>query len=242
MKDETKKGKKAPATGRGPSAKKVADPKNVAADADGHRKLLAVVPPEIQKVRLSKLGLSAEVMTRPWVVCPPQALSPRSKLARPYVHPLEPRSLEDLKQWVGIPNAVAELRARSSPLHPCGGGWGRGEDVCIHHLPRTKSFDFAKLDRPQRAAVHQVAQNLLFGLVDKEEAKRPPIVGVVEYLLERARGWHALVIPDLVICPGQRVELSGFPAAVFNNILIYGDGELVLRGQVKVHAFQIRRV
>lgn len=216
--------------------------KRVAGDVEGHRKLLAVVPAEAQKQRLEALRLKEEVLRQPWLICPPEPLHPNARLARPYLHPLDIRSLDDLKAWVGIPNHVAQERAKSTVLHPCGGCWGPVADVNLSHLPRIKSFQFSKLDLPQRETVHQVARNLLFGYVDKEEARKVPIVGVVDYLIERARGWVSLVIPDLIICPGQRVELSGFPAAFFNNILIYGSGELALRGQIKVHAYQIRRV
>lgn len=212
-------------------------------DIEPHRRFLAEVPEEVTARRLEKYRLDPQVVSEALpIICTLKRLQPEVEGHR-WVHPLVAQSLDDLKNWAGVPNEVAlkNLEARS-PLSGCGRSCSLIDEVALHALPKKKSFDFERLDAVERRAVRQTANNLLYGYADPEEMRRDPYRGVVDFMLARAKNLWIAVIPDLVVCPDERIEFAGFTTLYFNNVLVYGSGEIAPGNQVKIDAHQIRHI
>jgi hypothetical protein len=214
-------------------------------DIELHRKYLAEVPRDVVRRRLEFFRLSEDVMdVLPWI-CIADKISDKYAESQPWLHPLDPISLFDLKNWFGVPNEVARQQLNATRTLSAGGQmWGRLSRVSVRNLPKVRSFKFESLDPEQMDSVKQMASNLLHGYVDPEEMNLPPISGVVDYMLEqtRARNPKIFVAPDLIVCPDDKIEIQNIPAMLFNNILIYGDGEIISKSYIKIHAYQIRHV
>ncbi len=208
-------------------------------DLERHRKYLVEVPREVNSARLQRFRLRDDIFsTVPPLICIIDDIVADFVKYKQHIHPLDPVSIFDLKDWVGIPNEVALKQQRSFEQPSYG-----EQRIMMHRLPGRKSFDFQKLEPDQRIAVHQMAQRMLLGYVDKEQVKRPPYAGVAEYMLERARGnLKAFVCPDLIVCPGDTVSFNGFAVLLFNNVIAYGNGRIRLGNNTKLHAYQIRHV
>ena len=175
------------------------------------------------------------------IICIDGLIRPIREYAQ-WVHPLEPVSLDDLKNWVGIPNAVAR-KAFERPSALRGGNHACSplREVCMTDLP-LKKFRFERLEPRQQQAVQQLATNMLYGYVDEAEAKEPHVAAVISNMLERAKGIKAFVAPDLIVCPDDHVTFQGFSTLIFNNILVYGSGQVSPGHFTKVDAVQIRHV
>jgi hypothetical protein len=218
---------------------------NFGGDIERHRKHLAQVPPDVVKRRTEEFRLKPDAFSTLPLICVLGKIRPRSPFLQ-WVHPMDPVTINDLKNWVGVPNTIAKREMHSGKLDArafsrCGCG-GPKESTTMHLLPRKREFDFEKLEPEQRIAVRQMARQLLFGYVDMDAVKQPPLAGVVSYMLLRAARAPFLIVPDLIVCPDHVVTIEGFPAAVFNNILIYGNGEIALGNDMKLHAHQITHV
>jgi hypothetical protein len=212
---------------------------------EGYRDHLMEVPRDWLLRRLEMFRLSKDVMDVPPIVCLDEEISNKYAKWRDWIHPLDPISLDDLKNWFGVSNDVAlRQQVESVPAPPdattLGGKYSRVEP---QRLPK-RSFNFEGLDEVERADVLQTANKLLFGYVDPEEAKRPEILAVIEYMLERARrsGVTILVAPNLIVCPDHEVILSNLPAMMFSNILIYGNGQITTKSHTSIHAYQIQHI
>lgn len=214
-------------------------------DLEPHREHLADVPPEYMINRLRSFRLDPELfIDLPPLVCGSHWINREMRSMRRHVAQLDIVSFDDLKNWVGVPNAVAKkrLRAASDAVGSASSGLSQIRAVPHHLLPAGGSFVFENLEPDQKRAVRQVASNLLYGYVEEEELRRPPFNGVVEYMLERASNMYLFVLPDLVVCPGDKVVFSDFAVLLYNNILVYGDGEIVPGNHTKVYAYQIKHV
>jgi hypothetical protein len=164
----------------------------------------------------------------------------------PYIHELRPRTVHDLKRWVGIPHEVAEKNDAVSFLRqaqPEPQAFRAGEPpVGLHDLPTTRSFTFKRLGARERLAVRDVATQLLYGEAHDDRLKEQPYAAVVKYMLEEAKALPAFVGKDLLVCPGHTVSFPDFAVVYFNNVVLVGDGQVVLGRQAKLHAQQITRV
>jgi hypothetical protein len=149
-----------------------------------------------------------------------------------YVHRVTPRSLEQLKAWVGVPSQAARRNSSCAPARK----------VRLHHLPVQDKFSFESLEPEQRRAVNDMAHNLLFGYADKERAAKPPLRGVVNYMLNRSTKLAVFAARDLIVCPDEMVCFANFSVIVFWNVIVYGSGRIRLGNFAKLHAYQIKRV
>lgn len=168
----------------------------------------------------------------PVILDPEKQFDPHVGEINKYIHALAPESLDDLKELVGIPNRVVEKRASSV--------WPR--EVRLHHLPVRNGFSFESLDQEQRTAVLDMAHNLLYGYADEELISKPPLSGVVEFMLKRAIGTAFFLACDLIVCPDKTIEFKNFSLLYFNNVLVYGSGQVKLGNSTKLHAFQVIHV
>ena len=135
---------------------------------------------------------------------------------KPEVLQLSPRGLDDLKAWIGVPNAhvAAEHRA----------GWLKTVDS--RHLPET-DFDYSDLSPEQQRAVRDQAYNLLFGMTDPEMLAEPKNRCVVKYMLKTADPLPMTVGGDVTVHDGEVYPITT-PAASFNTLTIIGTGTLQL--------------
>jgi len=210
-------------------------------DIEKHRQHLANVSPETVRDRLQGFRLQPGVMdVLPFVCKSFHVKSPFTEYI-PWVHPLEPRSLDDLKNWFGVPNETAkQLESETRSITAGGKLWAGAARITPRALP-TRHFEFESLDQEQRLAVRLTANNLLYGYVDPESASRRPLSGVIDYMIAASinYGVKIFVAPDLIVCPDDVVEFENVPALFFKNVLIYGTGQIVIKSKTKLHAVQI---
>lgn len=214
-------------------------------DIEPHMRYLATVPREVVRRRLEYFRLREEVMDVPPIICLLGEISDKYAEWRPWLHPLDPVSLDDLKNWFGVPNEVARLQMSATRTLTDGGNvGGRLTRVRIRHLPMRREYEFHALDAEQRVAVKDMATQLLYGYVDPDEVARPPIAGVVEYMLRRTKATNPriFVAPDLIVCPDDEIVFKNIPALLFNNVLVYGNGQITTASHTKIHAHQIHHV
>jgi hypothetical protein len=58
----------------------------------------------------------------------------------------------------------------------------------------------------------------------------------------RATDPKIFVAPDLIVCPDDEIIFKNIPAMLFNNILVYGNGQITTGSHTKIHAHQIQHV
>jgi hypothetical protein len=173
------------------------------------------------------------------------------------VHTAKPRSLEHLKELVGVPNSALKAAERIAPMPVAAaprqerskldslaefGGRMAPLPVELRHLPTTKKITFKRLNANQRVAVRNQAFNLIYGYADAEMVERPPLAAIRDYVLNEARALPVLVLDDLVVCDGEVVEFNGFSSLYFNNVLVEGSGEIRMGSFTKLHAYAVKRV
>lgn len=209
-----------------------------------HKKHLAEVSQDIVKRKMEFFKLkNIELKALP-IICTSFVVKPPFKEYKEWLHPLEPVSLDDLKNWVGVPNLAAKNLLKERRVI-CSEGklWAGASQITPRALPSKENWDFKKLDNEERVAVQQMSKSLLYGYVEPESQKAPSVKGVVKYMLEAAKNrLKIFMAKDLVICPDEVVEFQSVPALYFNNILIYGNGKLKTNGKTTIHAVQIKRV
>ena len=135
---------------------------------------------------------------------------------------VEPRNLDDLKAWLGIPNEHVDSRHRV----------GMVRTVNRDHLP-TGRFNYEDLKPHQQKAVYDQAYNLLFGEIDKAMLKDAATSAVVDHMLRAATPLPITVGDDLTVGDGQVYTLTT-PSASFNTITIVGSGTIQLTGDSKI--------
>jgi hypothetical protein len=207
-----------------------------------HDKYLVRPPREALRTRLKVFGVDESALhplpficnlkVRQVVLTPRRKFDPTIGEIDSFVHYQSPRSLSELKELVGVPNRVMKNNTSCA---------GRRE-VCMHHLPSQKDFSFQTLDPEQRIAVRNAAHNLLYGYVDDERVSRGPLKAVSDYMLQASQSVATFLAEDLVVCPGHTIQFQNFAALYFNNVLVYGTGQIKLGNHTKLHAHQVIHV
>jgi hypothetical protein len=208
-----------------------------------HQKHLVIPPPEYLRAKLEIFGRDLSTAPPLPFICqhfkdysvsisPDKPFDPHIGELQKYIFTLKPESLDHLKEITGIPNQVLEHNSSCAVRH----------DVCLHHLPPRDGFSFESLKQEQRTAVRNMALNLLYGPTNKERVSRPPLSGVVEFMLHQSARLPIFLAPDLVVCPNHKITFSGFAALVFNNVVVYGNGSIEPGNRAKLHAYQISHV
>jgi hypothetical protein len=155
----------------------------------------------------------------------------------PYVRYVNVRSLDHLKALAGVPNEVHEYARKYYGECVC----ATKREVAWQHLP-PPGFRFDRLDSAERTAVHDLSFNLLHGHADEAMVSKPPYKSIADYLLQRAKVLPTFVGNDLLVCPDQTVQFSGFAAVYFNNVVVVGNGRIFLGAHTKLHAYQIKHL
>ncbi len=214
-------------------------------DIKKHKEHLAVVSPDVVKRKLEFFRLKDARMEELPFICRDFTVKLPFPEFKIWLHPLDPRSLEDLKNWFGVPNEVAKSMSKESRFicNECK-PWFGSTQITPKALPPKGEWDFNKLDNEQRLAVRQMSMKLLYGYVSPESQKTASIEGVVNYMLAMAKlkEVRIFVAPNLIICPDNVVEFNNVSTLFFYNILIYGNGKLKTNGNTSIHAIQIKRI
>ncbi len=209
-----------------------------------HKKHLAVVPDEYVKRKMAFFKIPKVELSPLPFEC--QSFSIRNPFREytKWIHPLDPISIDDLKNWFGVPNELAKrMQTKTQIVNADGNLWSRVKKVTPKDLPQRTGWDFKSLDSYQRDAVKQVSYNLLYGYVSPESLQSPVIKGVVKHMLESTKNRTTIfAAPDLIVCPDTTAEFHNISTLYFNNILIYGNGKIKTSGITNFHAFQIKRV
>ncbi|MBJ7331505.1 MAG: hypothetical protein JHC95_16550 [Solirubrobacteraceae bacterium] len=203
-------------------------------------------PSEVGKEAIRICGLKRklkEILGREWaeinfgppIPDPELELIPQLRELDRFTHRLKPRSLEHLKQLVGVPN---EAILRSRKIDPCG---CQPRPTRMHLIPSGKRIAFTKLEAEQREAVHDMATNLVYGYADPDAVKNE-FAGVADYAMRRASELPTFAYKDLIVCDGESVHFNGWSTLFFHNVIIEGSGEIRLGSHTKLHAFHIERV
>jgi hypothetical protein len=214
-------------------------------DIKPHEKYLAKVPREVLRKRLAVFRLKEEVMDVLPFICRKITVKAPFTEYRQWLHPLDPISLDDLKNWFGVPNETAGYLLSKTPTVSSKSRLSFNFSESLPRaLPMMHHYEFESLDQEQRLAVQQTANSLLYGYVDPKQASQPAVSGVVNYMISAARKLKVAVFvtPDLIVCPDDVVEFENVPLLFFNNILVYGNGQIVTKSKTKIHSFQIRHV
>lgn len=210
-----------------------------------HKEHLAVVPRDVVKRNLEGFRLKEiELQVLPFD-CLSFSIKPPFEEYGQWLHPLIPKSLDDLKNWFGIPNRVAKTMVKEPRvLCPNGKLWSRTTQITPKALPKKPDWNFDKLEREEQLAVHEMSMNLLYGYVSPESQKTSTIERLVKFMIITALNKEVQIFmaPDLIICPNEVVEIHNVSTLYFNNILIYGNGVLKTKGDTKIHAVQIKHV
>jgi hypothetical protein len=171
-----------------------------------HEEYLAKVSHEVVRKRLEVFHLKENVMEVLPFICRSFEVKAPFTEYREWLHPLDPVSLDDLKNWFGVPNETA--KSMLSKTHTL----TAEEKLCagVSHeapraLPMMHYYEFESLDHEQQLAVQQTANNLLYGYVDPERALQPPLSGVINYMIAASESLKIFVAPDLIVCPDNVV-------------------------------------
>lgn len=171
----------------------------------------------------------------PVILHPKQTFDPHIGEIREFIRPITCDSLQKLKALVGTPNVVVarERKMNTSTLM---------RKVQMQHLPVDSKFRFSTLDAHGRIALTDMAHNLLHGYVEEDRVQRQPYKAVVDYMIGKARDLPTFTANELIVCPGETIFFSGFAAMFFVNVIVYGDGQIKMANNSKLHAYQIKHV
>ena len=213
-----------------------------------HRAHLAIPPDDEVEARFNRLllepglrmdvppihvcGVDQTVVFEPERAKIPDGLLPEETTVQAYVHYLSARNLNDLKEWIGIPNrSFARVRSELDP-DPLRG-------VNIADLPVTEQIEYERLSYREKVAVADLRIGLLRGEVDGELIENPPFKAVAEDMVRRSAALPAFVGNTLYVCDGDTVKFTGFAVLKFDQVIVEGEGRLFLGPGTKLHAYQI---
>lgn len=214
-------------------------------DLGPHRRYLREVSEEDVTRRLRYYRLDRSAMGIVPFICISEEIGDKYAKWRDFIHPLDPVSIDDLKNWFGIPNHLARRRLGDLPPVEKGEPVAKGELRAVEkRLLPAKAFVFERLDDRQRAAVSQFSRNLLYTRIDDEDLKDPKVRATIESMIAIAqmRRPQVFVVPDLIVCPNDKVVFNKISVLLFNNVVIYGAGQIRTIGHTKFDAFHLEHV
>lgn len=115
-------------------------------------------------------------------------------------------------------------------------------EIKLNLLPRKKKIDVSTLSNDSFREVRKMATKILLGHVNSDELTKLPYVGIQDYMLEEASNLPVFIAQDLIIKDGEIYVLKKTASAVFNNIIIYGSGEIKLESDMKIIANSIKHI
>ena len=150
-----------------------------------------------------------------------------------YYFKVTPKNLDHLKILAGVPNATAR-KVIESKNHL------NLKAVEYNELPMEASFKFESLPINSKMAVINSAHNLLFGYVDPTAMHATPYAGIVNYMLNEAKDLTVFAADDLIVKDGETRVFKDAATLAFNNVKIYGTGQIVIESQIKLIANSVQ--
>src|SRR3972149_1845428 len=122
----------------------------MASKIEQHKKHLAVVSPDVVKRKLEGFRLKDVRREELPFKCKGFTVKPPFAEYKKWLHPLDPRSMDDLKNWFGVPNEVAKGMLKESRVicNECK-PWSGATQITPKALPPKAGWDFSKLDNEQ---------------------------------------------------------------------------------------------
>jgi len=81
--------------------------------------------------------------------------------------------------------------------------------------------------------IHEFAKLVMLGDWENDLSQNPRAAEVEKYIFSRVNSIPVGAFKDLVVKDGQKVNMTE-PTYYFDNVTVYGSGEIVLNGQVKM--------
>ena len=192
---------------------------------------LVNVSPEDELSMLKNLGLDNQLQALPdFPESGDDIISPNSPCYKANYIFASVKSLDDLRRLWGVPVDVAN---RSN------------YDVIEYRDTSTvpDSFTFTDLDADTRSLVRDTAIHMLIGPTDSlESLNKTSHPGIVKYMLEESDGMPVLVGKDLIVKDGEVKTITQTGTVVFNNVIVYGNGEIKFESSVKLVAQSIQHL
>ena len=91
--------------------------------------------------------------------------------------------------------------------------------------------------------VRDTALHMLLGPTDSiESLEKTAHSDVLRYMLQEADGMPVLVGKDLIVRNGEVKTITQTGTVVFNNVIIYGSGEIKFESSIKLVAQSIQHL
>lgn len=171
---------------------------------------------------------------RQGVVVRPSMIKPKLIDIVSHQSVVNPGTIDELKELAGVPNRAFATAPKQVPVQ-----YGI-ESREIAALPSPISIP--RLAPQAKQTFWQASHNILRGPTDPKMLASPGYKQVAAAMLKLARNIPVFLAPDLIVCDKDVVTFSGFGALYFNNVLVYGSGQIVLGRNTTLHAYQIKRV
>ena len=178
--------------------------------------------------RLGRLKLSPADVTTPQLKIKSGerfTFSPENPDAAQWMRPFpELTTIDELKQFIGVPNSVFEIDGKPKTLVFDG--------VDATTLAPTEALEL--LDQQSKA--YQVASNLMYGHVPAATLAHEGIKHLTLMMLDALKGQHMVLGSDLIVNDGAVVDLGPNPTVAFDRIIIHGNGAILVHNHQKVSA------
>jgi hypothetical protein len=180
-----------------------------------------------QPSRLAPYGLeSKEIFDHPLTIPPNTQMllsAERVKEAHPALVRLEPKTIDDVKKWIGVPDEVGAKRACCCKLPASIPGVGSASEI-------------RQLDPNARRALQDIADEYVNGDSRRVTAYKP----VLNYLVDRSWVNIFLIRQDIDIHNGAVLTVGANIKVLWaRNIRIWKGGLLKIKGKAKIDCVSI---
>ena len=157
---------------------------------------------------------------------------------------VSPKSLSQVKELFGVPNRAIAQSDRITELE---------RQMAFENMLRQQvsipGTPLGERKRARKSTLKSLTRNIFYEYVDEEIILAQPFSLFGDYLkrqreaiLDASANTPTFSLPNLIICPGEKVSFKDFGALCFANIIIVGSGEIILESGMKLHAYQIKTV
>jgi hypothetical protein len=177
--------------------------------------------------RLAVYGLDPRVLLEESLVIPPNThvrlSGTEGKERFPGLVHLEPQTIDDVKQWIGVRNELGAKRA-------CG-----CEMPAV--VPAASSpAEFRRLKATDRQMIYDLAHEYVHGDSSRVAAYKP----LIDHLIDKASIIGIFLRQDIDIYSGAVLEVAANVKILYaRHIRIWKGGQLKLRGSVKIDCVSI---
>ncbi|HEY8704309.1 MAG TPA: hypothetical protein VIL98_06120 [Gaiellaceae bacterium] len=209
-----------------------------------HAKHLVEPPPDFLQEKLKLFNTTPAEFNKldPVLICAlrkgvlihPKQATPKLIDIVSHTKRVTPETLDELKEIAGIPNRAYAKTQRQLPM------LNALDARTVAKLPA--KLTVSKLAPELKATFFQLSHDLLQGPTDARLLARAGYKQAVATMLRSAQNLPVFVAPDLIVCDGDSVTFGGYAAVYFNNVLVYGTGQIHLGNHTKLHAYQIKHV